>query len=158
MASCVAWPDRRSTVTPWARRWQMLTLVDGGEDQTPGVTAHPHRAFGVRPLTSRELELLDALLRHEFPGVHELRVQARRTSASPGCTCGCGTLALHVPDTAPRSSASNPVPVEGTVVDAAGEPIGGLLLFLDDGRLSGLEVYSLVDDPLPLPSSDRVRW
>jgi hypothetical protein len=115
------------------------------------------KGAGVRPLTGNERALLDALLRHEFPGVNELRVQARQTSASPGCTCGCGTLDLHVPDTAPRSSASSPVPVEGTVVGADGEPIGGLLLFVEDGRLSSLEVYSLVDDPLPMPLRERVR-
>ncbi len=88
----------------------------------------------------------------------KLRVQARQVSASPGCTCGCGTLDLHVPDTVPRSAASGPVPVEGTVVGADGEPIGGLLLFVEDGRLSSLEVYSLVDYPLPMPLPERVRW
>jgi len=67
-------------------------------------------------------------------------------------------LDLHVPDTVPRSSSGSPVPVVGTVVDADGEPIGGLLLFVDDGRLSGLEVYSLADDPLPMPLPEQVRW
>lgn len=85
-------------------------------------------------------------------------MQARQVSASPGCTCGCGTIDLHVPDDGPPSSASSPVPVEGTVVGAGGEPIGGLLLFVDDGRLSSLEVYSLVDDPLPMPLPERVQW
>ncbi len=114
--------------------------------------------MGIRPLTSSELLLLGALLRHDFLGVEAPRVQARQVSASPGCSCGCGTLHLHVPDTVPRSSASSPVPVEGTVVGANGEPIGGLLLFVDGGRLSGLEVYSLDDDPLPLPPPAHVRW
>jgi hypothetical protein len=128
-------------------------------NDTDGVPRDSQRSEGgVRPLTSNEVTLLDALLRHEFSGVDELRVQAGQVRASPGCTCGCGTLNLHVPDTAPRSGAGNPVPVEGTVVDADGEPIGGLLLFVDDGRLSGLEVYSLVDDPLPMPLPERVRW
>jgi hypothetical protein len=44
------------------------------------------------------------------------------------------------------------------VVDADGEVIGGLLLFIDKGRLSSLEVYSLVDDPLPMPLPERVQW
>ena len=107
---------------------------------------------------ANEREVLDALLSHVFLGVDELRAQARQASASPGCTCGCGTIDLHVPDDSPRSSASSPVPVEGTVVGADGEPIGGLLLFVEDGRLSSLEVYSLVDDPLPMPLRERVRW
>jgi hypothetical protein len=35
---------------------------------------------------------------------------------------------------------------------------GGLLLFVEDGRLSGLEVYSLTDDSLPMPDLEHVRW
>jgi hypothetical protein len=112
----------------------------------------------VRPLTRNELALLDALLRHPFDGVEELRAQVRDVSATPGCTCGCGTLDLHVPDTAPRSSAESPVPLEGTVVGAGGEPVGGILLFAHDGRLSCLEVYSFADDPLPMPGPEQVRW
>ncbi len=111
----------------------------------------------VRPLTRNERALLDAFLRHEFDGVKELRVQARQVTASPRCTCGCGTINLHVAGTAPNSSSSRPVPAEGTVVGADGEPIGGLLLFVDDGGLAGLEVYSY-DDPLPMPALEQVRW
>ena len=59
----------------------------------------------------------------------------------------------------PRSDAESPVPVAGDVLDAEGEPVGGLLLFVGDGLLSSLEVYSEADvDPLPLPRADRVRW
>ncbi|MGY1639494.1 hypothetical protein ACI78V_22840 [Geodermatophilus sp. SYSU D00742] len=111
-----------------------------------------------RPLTSSERALLDALLGHAFDGVEQLRVQARRVTASPGCTCGCGTLDLHVPDTVPLSPATGPVPVEGTVVGADGEPVGGVLLVVDGGRLSCLEVYPLGSEPLPLPDPLRVRW
>jgi hypothetical protein len=154
-------PDvrRGAPGTPASIPVQTLTLTNGGVDDTEGVTEDSQREkVGVRPLTRSELTLLDALLGHEFHGVHELRVQARQVRASPGCICGCGTLELHVPNTVLRSSAGSPVPVEGTVVGADGEPIGGLLLFLDDGRLSALEVYSLVDDPLPMPLPERVRW
>lgn len=118
----------------------------------------PPKSAGVRPLTANERGVLDALLGHEFPGVNELRVQARQASASPGCTCGCGTIALHVRDDSPRSSASHLVPVEGKVVGADGEQIGGVILFVTDGRLSSLEVYDFVDERLPMPSLDRVRW
>jgi hypothetical protein len=111
-----------------------------------------------RPLTGDEETLVAALLGHDFGGVEALRVQAGQVSASPGCTCGCGSLDLHVPGAAPRSSAPSPLPVEGTVVDAEGAPIGGLIVFLDGGMLAYLEVYSFVDHPLPLPLAERVRW
>jgi hypothetical protein len=110
---------------------------------------------GRRPLTTTERALLDAMLEHEFEGVAELRAQACRATASTGCECGCVTIDLHVPDGVPVSSAAGPVPVEGTVLDAGGEPLGGLLLFVEHGRLSGLEVHSF-DEPLatmPAPGS-----
>ena len=107
-----------------------------------------------RPLTTTERALLDALLDHEFDGAAELRAQAGRATASTGCECGCVTIDLHVPDDAPVSSTAA-APVEGTVVDAAGEPIGEVLLFVEHGRLSGLEVHSL-DEPLPFSASLRV--
>jgi hypothetical protein len=110
-----------------------------------------------RPLRRDERALLDGLLAREFPGVAELRVQAREAMAAPGCPCGCGTVDLHVPDGAPASSADSPTPLGGTVLDAGGEPVGMLLLFLEHGRLSVLEVCSF-DDPLPLPLPERVRW
>jgi hypothetical protein len=95
---------------------------------------------------------------HDFPGVEQLRAQLSTATASPGCRCGCGTIEVHVPDGLPASPAESPVPVEATVLDAGGEPVGGLLLFLGEGRLSALEVYAWDDVPLPLPPVDRVSW
>ena len=111
-----------------------------------------------RPLTTTERALLDSLLDHDFDGVAELRAQALRATASTSCECGCVTIDLHVPDDAPVSAAVGPAPVEGTGVEAAGEPIGGVLLFLAEGRLSGLEVHS-VDEPVSVvPPVERVSW
>ena len=43
-----------------------------------------------------------------------------------------------------------------TVLDANGEPIGGVIVFLDDGYLALLEVYSY-DRPIsPFPEVDRL--
>lgn len=110
------------------------------------------------PLTADERALLDALLAHSFPGVDALRLQSQGIEAKKGCECGCGTIELVVADDqAPRSTASSPVPAEAQVLGTDGTEVGGLLLFLVDGRLSSLEVYSY-DQPLPLPTMDRVRW
>lgn len=110
-----------------------------------------------RTLTSDERALLNGFLVAEFDGVAALRVQAGQVLASSGCTCGCGTIDLHVPSDAPRSSSRRRMPLEREVVGAEGQPIGGLLLFLDDGWLSLLEVYSF-GEPLLLPPPHRVRW
>jgi hypothetical protein len=135
------------------------TLSHGVGGKTEGMTGHSLQDAGVRPLTDSERALLDAFLRYDFQGVEELRTQVGQLRASSGCTCGCGTLDLHIDDVLPRSSGDGPVPVEGTVVSADGQPTGGgLLLFVEDGRLSGLEVYSLTDDSLPMPDLEHVRW
>lgn len=113
---------------------------------------------GQRPLSRVERELLDALLAHDFPGVEPLREQARNVLASKGCECGCGTINLLPQDQeASRSTSSSPAEVEGRVLDEQGQDIGGLLLFLRNGRLSSLEVYSH-DEPLPMPELCRVIW
>jgi hypothetical protein len=111
-----------------------------------------------RRLSQGERALLDDLLAHDFAGVEPLREQARNVLATRGCECGCGTINLTPQDQdAPRSTSSSPAEAEGRVLGADGEAIGGLLLFLKDGLLSSLEVYSY-DEPLPLPEPRRVIW
>ncbi|TFV63474.1 UNVERIFIED_ORG: hypothetical protein E4P37_14955 [Bacillus sp. AZ43] len=109
-----------------------------------------------RPLTTTERALLDALLDQDVDGAEEFRAQARRATASTGCECGCLTVDLHVPGDAPVPATTGLTRVEGTVVDGAGEPIGELILWVEDGRLSGLEVHS-AEEPLPLQALWRVR-
>jgi hypothetical protein len=110
------------------------------------------------PLSECERALLDALLGHDFPGVRELREQAQHVMAKRGCECGCGTIDL-VPDgtSVPRSGAANPVPVDGLVTSPDGVEAGGLILFVRDGMLQSLEVYSH-GEPLPLPRLEQVTW
>ena len=110
-----------------------------------------------RRLSHVERSLLDDLLAHDFAGVEPLREQAGNVLASRGCECGCGTINLTPQEQdARRSSSSSPAEVEGRVLGADGEDIGGLLLFLKDGLLSSLEVYSY-DEPLPLPELSRAK-
>jgi hypothetical protein len=116
------------------------------------------RSDDPRPLTAGELELLEGFLAHDFPGVAALRAQTRGLLAKRGCTCGCGTIDLiPVEHELPRSSGGNPVEVSGDVLGADGEPIGGVVLWLADGLLSSLEVYSY-DRPIDLPAVGSVLW
>jgi hypothetical protein len=111
-----------------------------------------------RPLTERESELLGAFLGHDFRGVEALRAQTRGLLARSGCTCGCGTIDL-IPQRGgmPRSSARNPVEVSGHVLDLDGETIGGVVLWVEDGLLSSIEVH-WYDSPIPLPAARSVEW
>lgn len=110
------------------------------------------------PLLADERALLEGFLSHEFLGVHDLRQQTQQVFAKKGCACGCGTIEfVHDGSPVPRSSAPSPVPVDGTVTDTVGVEVGGLILFLRDGMLQSLEVYSH-SEPLPMPGPDQVTW
>jgi hypothetical protein len=110
------------------------------------------------PLTDEERALIDGFLQHDFAGVPELREQASHMTARRGCECGCGTIEL-VPDgtSVPRSQAANPVPIDATVCDPNGAEVGGLILFVRDGMMQSLEIYSHTD-PLPFPDPQDVTW
>ena len=88
-----------------------------------------------------------------------MRSQLDWVHAKRGCTCGCGTIELVITqDGLPRSDASSPAPVEGLITDSSGNVIGGLILFVVDGYLASLEVYSYDIEPLPLPALEAVEW
>ncbi len=112
-----------------------------------------------RPLTDNEQALLNGLLKHaDFDGAAALRAQADNVLASVGCSCGCGTIDLHPQGTPDRVQLTSALPCEGVVYDEHGTVIGGLLAFMDNGLLCALEVYSYREDPLPLPSLQRVHF
>jgi hypothetical protein len=103
-----------------------------------------------RSLTPDERGALDLLLGVEFDGVDELRAQSATVlSSGPSCSCGCGSIALVVEPTAPPSTASSPIPHELTVIEVDGSPVGGILLFLENGKLAELEHYYFDDGLAP---------
>lgn len=94
-----------------------------------------------RDLIEREYELLEALLAAEFPGVAELRAQAASVRAGRE-----GLIVdLMVDPLAPAAPVVARVPVQA-VVDGEGYD-GGLLLVVDDGRLSAIEYWWVTEDP-----------
>ena len=112
-----------------------------------------------RDLLENERALIDALTSDPFPNSTALRHQIEHAKAQLGCGCGCGTISLAVNrDLADRAAASqNRVHSEALVVDDHDNFIGGLLLFIDDGYIDSLEVYTFTDDPQPLPALDSIR-
>jgi len=110
-----------------------------------------------RPLTSDEHAVLDLLLSVDFDGATDLRAQARDATVVGRCDCGCPTVDLAVPDTAPTAGLLGRVsPVEGRVTAHGDEAPGEIVLFLKDGRLDSLEYvyYDLV--PTSWPPIDRI--
>ncbi|CAN7266400.1 hypothetical protein [Knoellia sp. LjRoot47] len=88
-----------------------------------------------RLLNDRESDILALLLSVDFPGVVELRRQAESVSASREGMI----IDLWVSADSPRATVTSRTPVQA-VVDGEGYD-GGLLLFVDDGRLSALEYW-----------------
>ena len=113
----------------------------------------PVEPFTWRPLTRRESEVLDALLREDFPGAQELRAQIASTIVSGGCGCGCPTVYLSVGDTAEAAPTTTRVPVGADVSDTIGDYV---LLFTDNGRLSSLEYAWIEQPPREFPGADRL--
>ncbi len=94
-----------------------------------------------RPLTARQREILDFLLSLELPGVEELRQQAKFTLAKPW-DCGCASIDLVVDqEHASRSSITSRPAIETQSKERDDpERIFDLLLWVDDGWLSGIEL------------------
>jgi hypothetical protein len=102
--------------------------------------------------------VLGGLLELEFRGVAELRCQMKSLRVVGQCTCGCATVDLQADKHAcPPSIASRPIPAEAIVSDEAGNDIGGIIVFLTEGYLSLLDIYSY-DQPLSsFPPPERMR-
>jgi hypothetical protein len=104
--------------------------------------------------------MLLAVLNHaDVQGRDALLAQAATALVTGYCRSGCATVDLTVDRTllAAEQWQKRPRTVGGpTVEDADGEPIGGLVIFLDDGYLSLLEVYNLTGHPItPFPRITR---
>ncbi|MER7842473.1 hypothetical protein ABTZ03_00805 [Kitasatospora sp. NPDC096077] len=111
-------------------------------------------------LPAEAVTLLEALLADDTPAFRALRAQIPHLRVTGGCGCPCASLDFRLDETAavPAAPAAGCPAAEATVLDADGEPIGGVLVFVSEGQLSGLEVYTWADEPITrLPSPDRLQ-
>ncbi|MFJ4184340.1 hypothetical protein [Kitasatospora sp. NPDC089509] len=111
-------------------------------------------------LPAEAVTLLEALLADDTPAFRALRAQIPHLRVTGGCGCPCASLDVRLDDAAdvPAAISAGHPAAEATVLDADGEPIGGVLVFAHEGRLSYLEVYSWADEPISrLPSPDRLQ-
>ena len=109
----------------------------------------------MRPLSETKRQVLGVMLAMDFPGAPELRAQVPSTVVSRFCNCGCPSVDLVVEGDVPPATVTSRVPVNAEVDGVLG---GGPIVFVDDGRLSGLEFYSAEDStPSEFPDLDRIR-
>ena len=93
-----------------------------------------------RELLPRERAALDLLLGLDFEGVRELRLQAATAQAE-----GTGLVVdLSVDPGLATAQVAKRIPVQAVVDGGAYD--GGLLLYVDGGRLSGLEYWWVTED------------
>ena len=98
------------------------------------------RRLATRPLHATERAILELLLTADFPGVEELRAQARDVEAdSDGLVVG-----LVARSDSPPARVITRTPVQANV-DGDGFD-GGLLLFVDNGKLSALEYWWVTEE------------
>src|SRR4051794_28343587 len=111
--------------------------------------------LGVRPLSETERQVLAVLLAMDFPGAPELRAQVDSVVVSRGCDCGCPSVDLVVEGDVPLAAVTSRTPVNADVDGVLG---GGLIVFVDDGRLSGLEYYSVENEkPTEFPGLEQIH-
>ncbi|WP_320671064.1 hypothetical protein [Patulibacter defluvii] len=127
-------------------------MTEPGED--PAARAHDRR-----PLDRDEAALLDAIADRLPPVVRDgLRAQVRHAAVTGRCGCGCATVDLAVSPEVRPVALQSPIGLDVTIVDDADEPVGGVLVFLDGGRLSLLELYGFEEPILRCPPVERVRF
>jgi hypothetical protein len=123
-----------------------------------GVGHDAHMTAPGRSLDADEQAVLRFLLEDEVPGAAQLRAQVTATRVVGACECGCPTVDLETPaSAAPAPLADGPYAVEAEVVTDDGEPAGGVLLFVKDGRLDRLEYYSYDRAPSAWPPVRLLR-
>lgn len=94
-------------------------------------------------LSVAERGVLVAVLSYaDFAGRESLLVQIDAVRVVGRCDCGCATVDLAVENALTSDAVAYPISNEATVLDARGDAIGGVLVFVRDGYLARLEVYS----------------
>lgn len=108
-------------------------------------------------VTQQVRDLLAKVLREaDFPGSRELLQQASRVKVIGGPITMLDLRCIDAP--AASAFADGPVPLSMLVSDSAGNPIGELLIWVEQGYLSGLEFAWWTDDaPDEIPTTDQVK-
>jgi hypothetical protein len=117
------------------------------------MTPDPSRSSYPRPLSEREAEILRFLLGLDDARLEPLREQAMSAVVTGMCTCGCATIHLAVDRERTRPALLCSPVVSAHTRDIEGEAVFGLLLFLDEGWLSLLEIWYIDEPPPEFPAA-----
>ena len=109
-----------------------------------------------RDLTDDERRLILWMIEHGEPEAVQFLPQLEQLQVLPTrCPCGCASLDFSMDG---QSQASGPMHLIADFLSGGDSDLCGAFLFVQEGRLSGLEVYGLpVDAPKTLPSPEILR-
>jgi hypothetical protein len=112
-----------------------------------------------RPLSESERRVLAHVLSMEFTGASELRSQLDQVEVIAQWSLESTSVDFQVRDATARSpQLAGVIPVNAHVLNEAGDYVGELLVWLDDGVLAGLEYAWVTDDmPTVLPDVEQIR-
>jgi hypothetical protein len=113
---------------------------------------------GGRPLSDVERRVINHLLSVDFAGVTELREQLRVARVLGNWKPdGSPSFDIWLPPDVPRSIfGGRRAPIEAYVISADESYVGEIMLWLTEGKLSGVE-YSWVTDEPPSALPDPVN-
>lgn len=116
------------------------------------------RRVSPRPLTELEVGVVTTLLSSGTPEAG--RFLAQLPYARVVATWGVGSPSVDLeigPGAVPVSGSTDGILAGGAVRDADGAPVGEVLVWVGDGRLSGIEYAWYTDErPRALPDPDRI--
>ena len=126
------------------------------------MTTGPHAEVFPRPPTPREAEILDFMLGVDDPRVEPLREQRKSLVVTGLCGCGCASIHLAVDRGrhGPAAICRQPIAADvrrTTAVDAERTNVCGILLFLDEGWLSVLEICWVETPAAEFPPATSFR-
>lgn len=104
-----------------------------------------------RPLSPAELAVLEHLLDPADPVHAALSRQIPHALVASHCGCGCPTVSFLLgPEAEPAEvTSSYPVAADADVIPPGETCVGGVIVFARGGLLTGLELYSWLDDAIP---------
>jgi len=100
-----------------------------------------------RPLSADEERVILRILDADFDGAETLRRQVGEAFAIRHWIEGLPSIDIMVGETTPAAPCRVGSPITRTVIDDSGIPIGFVMLWVKEGRISGLEYAWLTDDP-----------
>ena len=152
---------RQSLGDEFARTRRTLAdlMENAGLTEQEVVEAIDSRVDLPRDLLPEEREALEFVLQHAEDEERDVLLsQVPRVRVVGHCACGCATVYLEVDERAePASAARSPLRSEVEALSPDGDPIGGVLVFIEEGRLASLEVYSYEDPISPIPPREQLR-